>query len=419
MAGLDPAERKNWTITRYVFEEYIKKQIGKDREMLMVYKGVYNPNGTTPSDCMDGIHKKLLDGVQSEYPINIISGLGELDMDTIFDQVESFDQAIDPAYVNEDIVIFVAPEVYRAYMRNYRAKGFYTIGSEAELSSAINFTGGHHILAPLPSMAGTNHMWATLKDNLLWIANRNIDTFKVDMQAHHYDVDIMLNWREGVGFGCNQLVWATAETVGASASDSASPKDGIVVRDINPVVTGAVAADTTIDVTGFISGNVPAGATVKVAYGTTSSLGSTANATKGDDGNYSAELTSLNRNTKYYLQLQVESGTDVYKSAVIEVTTKTTAPSLTSVTVGSIGQTGATVNVAYSDPSTLVTAGGVEYTSDLTATPTAKTGTPSAGSMAVALTSLSAETTYYVRAYITVDGEKQYSPWTSFATTAA
>jgi len=419
MNDLDPADRQNWKVVQYIFEEYIKKQIGKDREKLMVYKGKYNPNGTTPSDCMDGILELLKKGAQSEYPINIIAGLGELDKDTVFDQVEAFDAALPEELINEKITIFMAPDMFRAYLTNARAKGFYNIKSDKEISDAVDFTNGNHTIAPLPSMAKTKHLWATVDENLLWIANRNIDNFKADMQAHHYDVDIMLNWREAVGFGCNQMVWATEETVGGSASDTASPANGIVVRTLNIVTTGVEAGDTTVDVAAKIVGDLPEGATVRVAYGTTSSLGSTANMTEDEDGNYTAQLTSLTRNTKYYVQVQVVSGDDVYAGVTADVKTLTTAPSLTALTMSDVASTTAKANLAYSDPSELVTAGGVEITTSLETTPTKVDGTPSAGSMVVSLTSLTAESSYYVRAFITVDGEKQYTPWTSFTTTAA
>lgn len=418
MADLDPAARKNWKVVQYIFEEYIKKQIGSDREKQMVYKGKYNPDGNKPSDCMDGIWEQLKKGAKSEYPINIVNGIGVLEKAYVFDQVEEFDRHLPEELLNEKVTLFLAPDMFRAYLTTAREKGYYQIKSDKEISDKVDFTNGNHSVAPLPSMANTKHLWASVDGNLLWIANRNVDNFKADMQAIHYDVDIMLNWRESVGFGCNQLVWATDATVDESATDTASPADGIVVRSLNPILTGAVTTDTGVEVAGRVLGDMPAGATVQFAYGKTSSLGSIAAATRGEDGDYHAEITGLDRNTDYFLQLQVVAGTDTYNSATAEVKTKTTAPSLTMLAMSEIATTSAKATLTYSDPSELVEAGGVEYATDITATPTAITGTPSAGSMAVSLTSLTLNTSYYVRAYITVYGTKQYTPWTSFTTAA-
>lgn len=61
----------------------------------------------------------------------------------------------------------------------------------------------------------------------------------------------------------------------------------------------------------------------------------------------------------------------------------------------------------------------MEYATSLSNTPTKVTGTPGTGSMAVNLTSLTASTTYYVRAYVTVGTEKTYTSWTTFTTAAS
>mgnify|MGYP002623641461 CR=1 FL=1 len=418
MSGNTTRNKKEWPIVRFLMEEYIAKQIGVDREELMVYKGVRNDAGTTPSTCMDGIRKKLIDGVSNaSYPINVVSGIGELDENSIFDQIEAFDEALPSLYRTQPVTIFVAPKWFRAFMKDRRAQTFYQLRNENDLDTAIDFTGGRHRLVALPSMEGTDDLWATVPDNLLWLTIRDMNTASADVQAHHYNVDVMLDWWEGIGFACNQQVWVTAETVGASASDSST--DGIVVRTLNPVLTGALAADTRIAASGRVTGDLPTGATVRFAYGTTSSLGSNASATLGADGTYTAGITGLDRDTEYYVQLQVVAGTDVYKSATAKVKTLTTTPAPTALSVGSVTKNSATATLTYSDPSELVDDGGVEYATNLTTTPTALTGRPADGTMVVNLTSLTASTTYYVRAYVSVGTEKIYTSWTTFTTLAS
>lgn len=417
MSGNTTRNKKDWPIVRFLMEEYIAKQIGVDREELMVYKGVRDDAGTTPSTCMDGIRKKLIDGAnQASYPINVINGIEALDENSIFDQIEAFDEALPSLYRTQPVIIFVSPKWFRAFMKDRRAQTFYQLRNENDLDTAIDFTGGRHRLVALPSMEGTDDLWATVPDNLLWLTIRDMNTASADMQAIHYDVDVMLDWWEGIGFACNQMVWATAETVGNdSAADTASPKDGIVVRTTNPIITGAVPGDTTIDLTGVINGEIPEGATIQFAYGTTTSLGSTASATKVGS-NYTAQLTGLSLNTNYHVQLQVVSGTDTYKSAKLRVKTLTTAPTVTALAMSSIAATGATATLTYSDPSSLVTGGGVEVTTSLSSDPTNTDGTPSAGTMAVNLTGLTTATAYYVRAYVKVGTEKIYTSWQTFTT---
>lgn len=416
MSGNTTRNKKDWPIVRFLMEEYIAKQIGEDRENNMVYKGIRNDGGSTPGSCLDGIKKQLIDGAnRADYPINVISGIGALDESSIFDQIEKFDESLPQIYRTQPVSIFISPKWFRAFMKDRRAQTFYQLRNENDLDTAIDFTGGRHRLVALPSMEGTDDLWATVPNNLLWLTIRDMNTASAEMQAIHYDVDIMLDWWEGIGFACNKEVWVSAETVGSSAADTASPEDGIVVRTTNPFITGAVPGDTTIDLTGVINGELPEGATIQFAYGTTTSLGSTASATKVGS-NYTAQLTGLSRNTNYHVQLQVVAGTDTYKSAKLKVKTLTTAPTVTALAMSSIAATGATATLTYSDPSSLVTGGGVEVTTSLASTPTNIDGTPSSGTMAVNLTGLTTATSYYVRAYVKVGTEKIYTSWQTFTT---
>lgn len=409
---------REWPIVRFIIEEYLKNKLAEDRELKMVYNGVYDPKAEKPrpENSIDGIHKLLVDGSKSDYPINVIKGIGDLDKDYVFDQVEAFNASIPSKYFSKNVTLFMAPEYALAYLRNKRDKGAYQIKGDNEIGYRIDFT--THTIYASPSMSGKKHLWATIEKNLLWLTKRYNPISNIQIQVFDRIVKLLLDWWEGFGFACNQMVWASEPTVGQSTTDTASPADGIVVRSLNPILTGAVTTDTGVEVAGRVLGDMPAGATVQFAYGKTSSLGSIAAATLGEDGDYHAEITGLDRNTDYFLQLQVVDGTDTYNSATAEVKTKTTVPSLTMLAMSEITTTSAKATLTYSDPSELVKAGGVEYATDITATPTAITGTPSAGSMAVNLTSLTLNTSYYVRAYITVDGTKQYTPWTSFTTAA-
>lgn len=183
-----------------------------------------------------------------------------------------------------------------------------------------------HVIVGLPSMEGTNDLWATVPDNLLWLTKREGGVEKADVQAHDYDVHIMVNWWEGIGFACNKMVWTTAETVGLpSAVDTASPADGINARNIFPATFPAEeVADTTAKLAGKVYGeDVPASAVVKFNYGTTSAMGTSADAVLAD-GKYTASLTSLSDDTKYYFQIVVAIGTDKYPGEVETFTTEET-----------------------------------------------------------------------------------------------
>ncbi|MBO7640967.1 MAG: hypothetical protein J6S66_04345 [Bacteroidales bacterium] len=323
MSGNTTRNKKDWPIVRFLMEEYIAKQIGEDRENNMVYKGIRNDAGTTPGSCLDGIRKQLINGAaRADYPINVVNGIGALDENSIFDQIEAFDEALPHLYRTQPVTIFVSPKWFRAFMKDRRSQTFYQLRNENDLDTAIDFTGGRHRLVALPSMEGTDDLWATVPNNLLWLTIRDMNTSSADVQAIHYDVDIMLDWWEGIGFGCNKEVWVSAETVGAGSADTASPEDGIVPRDLNPITKAATSVTkNSATASGTVVGDIPDGASVKIAYGTTTSLGSESSALTATNGVYSASLTSLSASTKYYYRIEVTVGNDKYFGETMDFTT--------------------------------------------------------------------------------------------------
>ena len=110
-------DRSQWPITRYMIEVYLKQQIDYDREVNAVYYGVRDDNGTIPSSCMDGIRKKLINGANAEYPINVIRDIGALDPTTCFDQIEAFSKKIKAIYRNVPMIICVSQDLERASSR--------------------------------------------------------------------------------------------------------------------------------------------------------------------------------------------------------------------------------------------------------------------------------------------------------------
>lgn len=225
----DGVKREQWPITRYMIEVYLKQQIDYDREMNAVYFGERDDNGTSPASCMDGIRKKLVLGAQSSYPVNVLNGIGKLQPDTCFDQVEAFSKKIKAIYRNVPIIICVSQEYERAFLENKRANGFYWLHGPEDLNNSVDFT--KQVVMGLPSMGeNCGDMFAFVKGNLLWCTRK--DKFNFDVQKEDRYVKVLADWREGIGFGVNKMVWATGETVGHGAVDT--DNDGTVV-DGTPV----------------------------------------------------------------------------------------------------------------------------------------------------------------------------------------
>lgn len=224
LAGQDASQLKNWPIVKYMLEQYMAVQIQEDKELNAVYKGEYDADGTTASDSMDGLKKKLVAAsADTKYPCNIISGIGELTEASIFEQIEAYDEAIDDKYTNVPVIHFMSPYWVRQMKKAKRTKGYYLIESADQIDASVDFT--DHVIVGLPSMSGTNDLFSTVRQNLIHIIKRpsNLNAVNVDVQVADRLVKVLADWWEAVGFGCNKLIWVSAETVGAeSGSGSAS-----------------------------------------------------------------------------------------------------------------------------------------------------------------------------------------------------
>lgn len=311
---------KEWPITRFIMEEYLAKQIAADRENKIVYKGVYDSSGTDPEDSMDGIKQVIVSSLSTDYPINVISGIGTLDGDAIFDQIEKFDEALPELYNEQKVVLFMSPKWVRAYKKDKRSQNFFFIQDLKELNESIDFS--KHYICPLPSMSGTNDLWATVDGNLVWLTKREGNLANMQVQAHDRCVHIMVDWWEGIGFLCNQVVWATAEMFNATAADTST--DGIIVRNIYPSVKAVTSvADTSAVISGKVLGDVT-GATVKLIYKKTAATTWTDATTSLLNGVYSATLATLTASIAYDYRLQVTFGNDNYLSDIGNFTTLAT-----------------------------------------------------------------------------------------------
>ena len=222
MAGDETRTLKEWPIVRWLLEYYIAEQIQADRELQLVYKGKKVIGGTTPETCMDGIKEQLIKGAAADYPINIISSNGGLKEVSIFDQIEAFDKQIPDLYVGKPVTIYVAPKWVREYRQAQRDRGIYQINvnSANEIDARIDFT--NHRVVGLPSMVNTDDIWASVDNNLLWLTKREGNLSQSSIQLHHYNVDIMLDWWEALGFACNKMVWTTEETLKPLSQTSGS-----------------------------------------------------------------------------------------------------------------------------------------------------------------------------------------------------
>lgn len=214
----DADKIEKWPITKYIMQQ-ILDSVAEDKEINVAYNGVAaTPTEGTASEAstvMDGFHKKLCEGVlDSQYPINIIDGMGELDTDTIFSQIEHFVHHLPERYRRVPFHIFVSDDMRLAYLEAKRALGYYTISNDSQISTKLDFC--NCFLHALPSMAGTKHIWATIPQNIVHLTKRDLSTAHFDVQKTDRVVKLLIDWWEAIGFICNDMVFTNRDTVSDS-----------------------------------------------------------------------------------------------------------------------------------------------------------------------------------------------------------
>jgi len=138
-------------------------------------------------------------------------------------------------------------------------------------------------------------------------------------------------------------------------------------------------------------------------------------------GSFTSTLTNLNENTTYYVRAYAENADHISYGNEVSFTTITSSPVVTTSSVTSIGSSTATCggNVTSAGASSVTARGVCWSTSQLpTVSGSHTTNGSGTGSFTSSITGLSANTTYYVRAYATNANGTSYGSQVNFTTTS-
>ncbi len=214
LQGMNEVDRAKWPLIRFLIEHpdqgYIA-MINSDMELKEYGAGVYveptpGTAGTTGAG-MNGLIYLLQAGVDAETMNSIdIETLAEA---TIFDQIELFTDGIAEIYQHVSMDVCMSPKWAKAYLRDKRAQGFYTIPSEKSLDLGIDFSPQR--IKALPSLNGSDTIFATPKQNLIHLTNKSSNKTNIKIESYRRQVSFFCDWREGLGFGMDACVWTNIQ----------------------------------------------------------------------------------------------------------------------------------------------------------------------------------------------------------------
>lgn len=201
--------RKDWPLVRYIMEVHMIQRIEDDMERNEYYKGVYK----APTTGTAGANGESMNGLEyllkNNAGINHVTLGGALDPSTIYDQLETFFDKVSEEYQNTQMIIGVAPKWKRAFLKDKRTLGYYDISSSKEINDTLDFSPAK--VVGLPSMIGSDDIWATPASNFLHVTRYGENSSKFKVEESKRCVSIMTDWWEGLGFGINEIVWTTVQ----------------------------------------------------------------------------------------------------------------------------------------------------------------------------------------------------------------
>lgn len=209
-------DRKEWPLIKFLIEHpeqgYIAK-INSDMELLEYGKGVY----TAPTTGVAGDTGKSMNGLIYQLQAGVDDGtinsvdIEALNKSTIFDQVELFVDGIAEIYQHVQMDICMSPKWAKAYLQDKRAQGFYTIPSDKSVDLGIDFSPQQ--IKALPSLNGTDVIFATPKPNLIHLTKKSANKTNFKIEEYRRNVSFYADWWEGLGFGMNAAVWTNLQAV--------------------------------------------------------------------------------------------------------------------------------------------------------------------------------------------------------------
>jgi hypothetical protein len=134
--------------------------------------------------------------------------------------------------------------------------------------------------------------------------------------------------------------------------------------------------------------------------------------------NFSAGITGLTANTTYYYQAYVTTADGTVYSNEKNFTTSPIPPTVTTNDATNIQTTTATLNASFTQGSKPITARGFNYGTTSGSYTLSADGAVSGSTFSANITGLTANTTYYYKAYVTTDDGTVYGDEISFTTLA-
>lgn len=208
--NLDP---KDMPVVKYIIYQLIIPKLDEEREIALAV-GEYKENTATndgdpageANETMEGYVTQLkkLKEANNDKVTWLLDG-EKLSDDTLVAQIDNAVSQVKPLYKNKTMFIHADPDIVTRYSKAYREKYPWLKNEDGE-KVKVDFS--KFTFAPLEGMRGTGVFFITPKENFKHLQSKNPQNTKIRMETYHYDVHVMAEWWEGVGFWLAEAIFA-------------------------------------------------------------------------------------------------------------------------------------------------------------------------------------------------------------------
>jgi len=214
--------RAEWPLVKYILYKVLLAQTEMDREMNLIGNGVYAApvDGTAQATglSMNGFLTllKTAHANAGTSKMTFAQKNVAITSTNAFDQVEKFADIITGPYKNIPMNIFCSPDNFTFYVRKKRD----LYGGNVDYGRFGNAVvdGTMLTLQPLPSMTGSDILFATPKANFIRLLKLNDGASKPMVEESKRQVFLYADWHENVGFAIEEAVFAFVPDAGSASN---------------------------------------------------------------------------------------------------------------------------------------------------------------------------------------------------------
>lgn len=208
--NLDP---KDMPVVKYIIYQLIIPKLDEEREIAFAV-GEYKENTASKDGDTAGKAEETMEGyvtqlkklkeAENDKVTWLLDG-EKLNDDTLVEQIDKAVDQVKPLYKKKTMFIHADPDIVTRYSKAYREKYPWLKNEDGE-KVKVDFS--KFTFAPLEGMRGTGVFFITPKENFKHLQSKNPQNTKIRMETYHYDVHVMAEWWEGVGFWLAEAIFA-------------------------------------------------------------------------------------------------------------------------------------------------------------------------------------------------------------------